>query len=272
MIAAISLLLGTTIGLFLGLFGGGGATLAVPVFVYVLHYGASEAIAMSLVVVGVTSLIGSVRAWRAGDVRPRSTLLLGSVAMIGAYAGARAAAFVSDGVQLALFAVVLLSSGALLLRARPEPGESNDAPEPPTDGAQLHPAWWLIVITGATVGVMTGLAGVGGGFLVVPALLLLGLPLSAAVGTSLVVIAMNSAAGLVGYLHEVQVPWTLVGEITAAAVVGFFGGDRIASSIPERTLRRAFAAFLLVVGAFVLLQNGIVLAAVDHAAATLAIR
>jgi uncharacterized membrane protein YfcA len=247
MTTVVELLLGAGVGLFLGLFGGGGSVVAVPIFVYALGYGAREAVAMSLVVVGLTSLVGAARAWRAGDVRPRPALMLGAVAMTGAYAGARVAAFVSEGVQLGLFATVLLcSAGLMLVRRRADTGSVRGAARPPAG---------RIVLAGVAVGVLTGLVGVGGGFLVVPALVLLGVPMSGAVGSSLVVIAMNAAAGVMGYLGHVELSWAVLSVVTSAAIAGLFGGGRLASLIPPAARRRAFAGFLLVIGAFVLYQN-----------------
>ena len=252
MTAAVELLLGGGMGLFLGLFGGGGSIVAVPIFVYLLGYGVKEAVAMSLVVVGLTSAIGAARAWRAGDVRPRAALLLGSVAMLGAYAGARAAAFLAEAAQLGLFAAVVLVSAAAMLRRR------SSCAIPSTHGAAggpTPPAARRTAAVGIAVGILTGLVGVGGGFLVVPALMLLGLPMSGAVATSLVVITMNAVAGLAGYLGQVAFPWPTLGIVTGASVVGLLSGGRLAYLIPQPARQRVFVGFLLVVGMFVLYQN-----------------
>lgn len=178
------------IGLSLGLLGGGGSILTVPVFVYLLGFEAKEAIAGSLAVVGATSLFGAVGHWRAGNVNLRVAAVFGAVAMPGAYLGARLAAFVSGGVQLTLFAGVMLLAAWFMFR--PRNAAEEDAAGEHARGMPL----WLIAAQGLAVGLLTGLVGVGGGFLIVPALVLLGkVPMKQAVGTSLLVIAMNSAGG-----------------------------------------------------------------------------
>jgi len=242
------LLLATVVGLSLGLLGGGGSILAVPIFVYVLGYGAKEAIAMSLAVVGVTSLAGAIGHWRAGNVDVRLAAVFGPVAMLGTYGGARLAAFLSGSFQLALFGLVMLASAVFMFR-----GSSPRLAAEPEHGPMPV---GLIVIEGLLVGVLTGLVGVGGGFLVVPALVLLGkVPMRAAIGTSLVVIALKSAAGFVGYLGQVDVPWLFMGAFAATAIAGAVGGSWLARFVPQHALRRSFAAFLVVMGTLILYQN-----------------
>jgi uncharacterized membrane protein YfcA len=245
-------LAGLGMGLVLGVFGAGGSIVAVPVFVYLLGREVEQAIVMSLIVVGFASLAGAARSWRAGQVRLRPALQFGAVAMLGAYGGARAAALVSDAVQMTVFAVAVLSAALLMLR-----GGAADA-RSAADGSSAPPSRpsATLVLTALGVGGITGLVGVGGGFLVVPALVLLtGVPMGTAVGTSLVVIAMNAAAALAGYIGRVDPPWTVLGWVTAAAVIGVMVGNRLGRSLPQPALRRAFATFLLLVGGFVLYEN-----------------
>jgi uncharacterized protein len=241
----LGLALAALIGLSLGLLGGGGSILTVPVLVYVLGVAAKPAIAMSLPVVGITSLVGAALHWRLGNVRVGTALTFGSLAMAGAFAGAKLAVFLRGAVQLALLAVVMLAAAASMLRGTR--GEA-DAGAPP------RPA--LLVPVALGVGVLTGLVGIGGGFLVVPALVLLArVPMREAVGTSLLVIAMNSASGFAGYLGSVDLDWGFLAGFTAAAVVGALVGTALAARVPQATLRRAFALFLLVMGGFVLYRN-----------------
>lgn len=242
---ALGLALAALIGLSLGLLGGGGSILTVPILVYVLGFEAKEAIAASLVVVGATSLFGALGHWRAGRVRPRTALAFGLVAMLGAFAGARLAGLLSGTLQLAVFAVVMLAAAVSMFRGRAEGDES--APPRPLP---------LIVLAGLAVGVLTGVVGVGGGFLIVPALVLLArLPMKQAVGTSLVVIAMNSAAGFTGYLGRVPIRWGFLLAFTAVAILGILLGTRLVRHVSADALRRAFAVFLLVMGAFILYKN-----------------
>lgn len=241
------LLMAVVIGLSLGLLGGGGSILAVPVFVYALGFGAKEAIVMSLAVVGVTSLFGAVGHWRAGNVNLRVAAIFGSVAMGGTYLGARLAVFFSGTAQLILFAVVMLMAAYFMYR--------NGQPVMAHSGSGKMPIG-LIVAEGLAVGILTGLVGVGGGFLVVPALVVLGgVAMKEAVGTSLVVIALKSAAGLLGYLGQVEVSWGFVAIFTAAAIAGSVGGSYLVRFVPGGALRKGFAVFLVLMSAFILFEN-----------------
>lgn len=189
-ISVIGLLLAALIGVSLGLLGGGGSILVVPVFVYVLGFGAKEAIAMSLAVVGLTSLFGAYGHWRAGNVDLRVALIFGAVAMAGTYLGARVAVFFSGAAQLILFAGAMIAAAVFMFRDR-TPGAEDVDGEAIYSNTSKRMSLKLIVPEGLAVGVLTGLVGVGGGFLIVPALVLLGkVPMKVAVGTSLLVIAM----------------------------------------------------------------------------------
>lgn len=251
----LGVLLAALIGLSLGLLGGGGSILTVPIFVYLLGFGAKEAIAMSLAVVGATSLVGAASHWRAGNVNVRVALIFGVVAMAGTYLGARLAVFFSGAAQLILFALVMLIAAFFMFRGMPV--KASAAAE---DTAIRDMPLALIVVEGIAVGVLTGLVGVGGGFLIVPALVLLGrLPMKQAVGTSLLVIAMKSAAGFYGYLGQVEVQWAFMTLFTAVAVIGIFAGTYLVRFVSQAQLKRAFAVFLLVMGGFILWQNRSVL-------------
>lgn len=243
----LGLLMAVVIGLSLGLLGGGGSILTVPVLVYALGFGVKEAIVMSLAVVGVTSLFGAIGHWRVGNVNLRVAAIFGSVAMGGTYLGARLAVFFSGTAQLILFAVVMLAAAYFMYRdGRPVMAHSGSGKMPVG----------LIVAEGLAVGILTGLVGVGGGFLIVPALVVLGgVAMKEAVGTSLVVIAMKAAAGLLGYLGQVEVPWGFVVVFTAAAIAGSVGGSYLVRFIPGGTLRKGFAVFLVLMGAFILFEN-----------------
>jgi uncharacterized protein len=270
----LGLALAALIGLSLGLLGGGGSILTVPIFVYVLGFGAKEAIAMSLGVVGAVSLFGAAGHWRAGNVNLRVALIFGAVAMVGTYAGARLAIFFSGAAQLALFAVVMLLAAFFMLREKKPlpPGDEAWLAETVDGGSAGVPAvrpeappvermpLALIVVEGLAVGVLTGLVGVGGGFLIVPALVLLGkIPMKQAVGTSLLVIAMKSATGFLGYLGQVEVPWAFMTLFTGVAVLGIVLGTYLVQYVSQAALKRAFALFLLVMGGFILYQNRAVL-------------
>lgn len=246
------------IGVSLGLLGGGGSILAVPLLVYVADLPAREAIATSLLVVGVTSAVGVLPHARAHRVRWRTGFVFGLAGMVGAYAGGRLAAYVPTTVLLTGFAVMMLATAVAMLRGRrPLPGSRQEPRRDAESGPATHqPRALRIVLDGLLVGLATGLVGAGGGFLVVPALALLGgLPMPVAVGTSLVVIAMKSLAGLAGYLSTVSLDWRLATAVTAAAVVGSLLGGRLAGRIPAARLRTAFGWFVVVMGVFVLAQQ-----------------
>src|SRR3954465_818690 len=180
------------IGISLGLLGGGGSILTVPTLAYVMNVEPKAAIAMSLPIVGITSLSGAIRHWRAGRIDLRVALGFGIVAMIGSASAAMASRAIPGVVQLTLLGVVMLIAAMMMLRRRAPEGES----------AERRPV--LLAAAALGVGALTGLVGIGGGFLFVPALVLLGgVPMKSAVGTSLIVIAMNTAAGAVGYRGQV---------------------------------------------------------------------
>lgn len=244
--------LAALIGLALGLLGGGGSILTVPIFVYVLGFDAKQAIAMSLAVVGVTALVGAVGHWRARNVNLRVGLIFGAVAMVGTYLGARLAVFFSGAAQLALFAVVMLMAAYFMFRD--ERSRASAKPEQPVIARPMPLG--LIVLEGIAVGVLTGLVGVGGGFLIVPALVILGrIPMKEAVGTSLLVIAMKSFAGFAGYLGQVEVPWAFMTAFTGVAVAGILAGTYLVRFVSQAALKKAFAVFLVVMGSFILYQN-----------------
>jgi uncharacterized membrane protein YfcA len=249
-VSLLGLLFGVLIGAALGLLGGGGSILTVPIFVYVLGFGPKEAIAMSLAVVGATSLFGALGHWRAGNVNLRVAAPFGAVAVAGTYAGARLSALFSGGAQLVLFAAVMLVAALFMLR------EAGGGGAPHLAGQSRRLPLGLVAVEGLAVGVLTGLVGVGGGFLIVPALVLVGkVPMKEAVGTSLLVIAMKSAAGFAGYLGQVEVAWGFMGLFSAAALTGVLGGTYAGRYFSQAALKRYFAWFLILAGLFILFEN-----------------
>ncbi|HEU4589212.1 MAG TPA: sulfite exporter TauE/SafE family protein [Gemmatimonadales bacterium] len=250
--ALLGFSLAALIGLSLGFLGGGGSILTVPILVYVLGFTAKSAIAMSLPIVGATSLVGAVGHWRAGNVRLQTALLFGLAAMAGAFVGARAAGFLTGAVQLAILAVVMLAAAVSMLRGGI--GSRRDS----THAAELEagPALALLLPTALGTGVLTGIVGIGGGVLIVPALVLFArVPMRQAVGTSLVVIAMNSVAGAAGYAGRVAVPWSFMAAFTGVAILGIVAGTALVRYVPQAQLKRAFALVLVGVGLFTLYQN-----------------
>lgn len=247
MTLALTLLLAVVVGVVLGLLGGGGSILMVPLLVYVTGLDTKEAIATSLLVVGVTSATGALSHAREGRVRWRTGAVFGGAGMVGAYVGGRVSEYLPGTVLLAAFAVMMAVTALAMLRGRRD-----------IDPDKVHQQLPVlrVVLDGAVVGLVTGLVGAGGGFLVVPALALLGgLPMPVAVGTSLIVIAMKSSAGLAGYLSSVSIDWPLAAAVTAAAVTGSLLGGPLAGRIEPDRLRQVFGWFVLVMAAFVGLQE-----------------
>lgn len=237
------------IGLLLGLLGGGGSILLVPVLMHGLGMDAKLAVAVSLPVVGITSLGGAIVHWRAGHVDLRSALRVGVIAMAGAYVGARAGVLLPSAVQVALIGMVMVVAGLSMLRRR-DTREDGSAVPPP------RLARWLQLGVPLGIGLLTGVTGVGGGFLFVPALVLLEqVPFATAVGTSLLVIAANAGAGLAGYVGYLALPWPFIVTFAATASLGAVAGAQVASRVPPQRLRRAFGALLLAVAGALLFQT-----------------
>jgi len=248
----LGLVLSIAIGITLGFFGGGGSILTVPLLVYVFGLAPKEAIASSLLVVGVVSLASGLQHARAGYVRPREAFYFGLAGAVGAYLGGRASAFLDGGLLLLLFAAMMLLTAGAMWRGRRVIGEDvkTEALRSPL----------RLALQGFAVGSFTGLVGAGGGFLIVPALALwAGLPLNAAIGTSLFVIALNCAAGFAGYASHVSIDWTLVGLVTTAAIAGAFAGVQLAHRVEPARMRRAFAGFVLVMGSAILVREAALL-------------
>lgn len=244
---ALAVVLAVFVGVSLGLLGGGGSILTVPLLAYVAGMEAKQAIATSLLVVGTTSAVGAVSHAKAGRVQWRTALLFGATAMAGAYTGGHLAKFIPGSVLLIGFAVMMVATAIAMLRGRKAGAGPQDGSHP----RQLPVA--KIVAEGAVVGLVTGMVGAGGGFLVVPALVLLGgLPMPVAVGTSLVVIAMKSFAGLAGYLSSVQIDWSVAAMVTAAAVAGGLVGARFAGRVDPDLLRKGFGWFVLAMASVIL--------------------
>jgi uncharacterized membrane protein YfcA len=239
--AALSVL----IGLSLGLLGGGGSMLTVPILIYVLGVETKSAIATSLLVVAVTSAVGVISHARAGRVQLRTGLLFGAAGMAGAYVGGRVAHFLPARLLLLAFAAMMGVTALAMLRGRRRPVD----PVRPVAALPVP----RVLLQGAAVGAVTGLVGAGGGFLVVPALALLGgLPMAIAVGTSLLVIAMQSLAGFVGYLGHVAIDLRLTGLVGGTAIVGILIGGPLAGRVPQQALRKAFGWFVLAMAIFLL--------------------
>lgn len=245
----LAILFGALIGLLLGLVGGGGSILTVPILVYVLGEGVHEATATSLVIVGSTALVGMVPHARAGRVAPATALVFGGAGIVGAFVGAYLNRLVSGSVILLLFGILMLVVAAKMAMRR-----TQDAGA----GAEriVHGVRWPVLVSGLGVGLLTGFFGVGGGFLIVPALVLvLGFPMRLAVGTSLAIIAINSAAGVLAHLGSGGIDLGLAALFVLGGLAGATLGGRLAGHVDEPKLSRGFAALVALVGLYLIARN-----------------
>ena len=247
--ALLALPFGLAIGVSLGLVGGGGSILAVPVLVYVLGEPVKEATTASLAIVGTTALVGAADHVRGGGVRVRVALAFGAAGALGALAGTALNRVASGSSILIAFAVVMLAAAYALIRGRGE-GRGDEAE------ARGRTLALRVIPAGIGIGVLTGFFGVGGGFVIVPALvLLLGLPMTVAIGTSLLVIALSSASALVAHLATGSVDWAVVASFTAAAIAGEIAGSRAGSRLSSARLTQVFAVLIVGVALFLIAKN-----------------
>lgn len=245
----LDLALGFGIGLSLGLLGGGGSILTVPALVYLVGQSPQAAVTTSLAIVGANSALGASFHHAQGTVNWKVAILFGGIGMVMAYLAAGLSKLFTPALLLVAFALLMLFIGGMMILRR-----EKSSPEQAS-----HPAHANIVLTlagGAGVGLLTGVLGVGGGFLIVPALVILvGLPMDQAVGTSLVIITANSAAGLLGHLAGNPLDLSLTLIFVSAGLAGTFVGARLAKRVPASRLRQAFALFVILLALFLLNDN-----------------
>ncbi len=238
--------LGILIGLSLGLLGGGGSILTVPALVYVVGQSPQAAVSASLAIVGVNSLLGATFHRLQGTLDWRVALTFGGAGMLASYSAAGLSKQLSPALLLITFALLMLVIGGMMLRRRATASHGPD---------QMR-SLPVILASGSGVGLLTGVLGVGGGFLIVPALVfLVGLPMQRAVGTSLVVIAMNSFAGLLGHLGAGTLDMALILVFIAAGLLGTLVGTRLSRRVSPVQLGRLFGVFVIGLGLFLLVDN-----------------
>lgn len=233
------------VGLSLGFLGAGGSAITLPVLVYVLNIEPRQAIAMSLAIVGTTSLVGALVSLRRKHLDWQMGLLFGLEGVVGAYFSSQLSYLVSPEALLMAYAALLIAIGTLMLLG-PQPGDRH-AP-----GRQL----WKCSLVGGIVGILTGFFGVGGGFLIVPALIWFGgVNVRHAVGTSLMITTINSVAGLMGHAGRSRQDFGLTALLVVCAVAGVLPGIRLSRRVSPKTLRRGFAVFLLVLAMVLIVEN-----------------
>lgn len=257
-LTVIAAILAVFIGMAVGLLGGGGSILTTPLLVYVVGFDAKQAITASLFVVAITSIFGLISHARAGRVVWKTGVLFGVAGMVGAFIGGQIGSRLPGVVLLIAFAIMMGVTAVAMIRGRKQVAGKSHGGRPIV----------RILIDGLIVGLVTGLVGAGGGFLVVPALVLLGgLAMPNAVATSLLVVAMKSIAGFFGYAltfgdgsivqwnPEISLDWTIILIVTAAAIVGALIGSRLVGRIHPDLLRKIFGWFVLVMAVFILVQE-----------------
>jgi hypothetical protein len=255
MTRVIGYILAIAIGVSLGLIGGGGSILAVPILIYVMGISSKTAIAMSLFIVGLVSLVGAIPHWQKGNVNLKMAIVFAPMAMLGSYTGAKITAlpWITDTFQLISFGVVMVIASVLMIRQGGQKKEILAIEKPSTK--KSFP-WLTILISGLGTGIITGFVGVGGGFLIVPALVLLaGVPMKKAIGTSLLIILAQSTTGFIGYLNQVEVNWQIAIVFTIFASIGTFMGAYFNQFIDAKNLQKGFGYFVLAVATFVLIKQ-----------------
>lgn len=244
---------GCLIGFTLGLLGGGGSILTVPILVYIFGVEVHSAIGTSLAVVGATAIIGAITHSRRGNVKLKSGFAFGVMAMVGAIPGAWFSHFVGEKIILILFALLMIVVGLrMLLR---ETSYLSKEAATHTD-LYIFRSTLVLMAMGFVVGLLTGFFGVGGGFLIVPALVLVGnFPIHQAVGTSLLIIAMASVSGFVGHLSLVNLNFFIMAYFVIGSIVGVILGTTSSSRIPEKRLTQSFGLFIIIISLYLFYRN-----------------
>ncbi|SEO70141.1 sulfite exporter TauE/SafE family protein [Trujillonella endophytica] len=246
---ALAIGIGLVIGALVGLLGGGGSILAVPALVYLAGQDLQQAVATSLLVVGITSVVAVLPRLRERQISWRIGLLFGSAGAVTAFAGAAVNRVLPEAVTLSLFAALMVGAGVRLLQDKAATGTACTVDDGRVNWRRCLPR---TLAGGLVVGFLTGLLGVGGGFLIIPVLVLaLGLSMPTAIGTSLVVVAINSAAGFTAHAGEATLDVPVTVAFTAAAVVSAVAAGRLGARVDTDRLRRWFAWLVLVVAAVI---------------------
>ncbi len=241
----VDTLLGFVIGLILGFLGGGGSILTVPALVYIVGQSPRAAVTASLVIVGANASMGALIHRRQGSLNWQVALAFGGVGMFTAYWAAGLSSLISPTTLMILFSILMVVVAVFMILSKT-----------PQAKEEFTHSWPITLISGAVVGLLTGFLGVGGGFLIVPALVMLvGLPIRQAVGTSLIIIAMNSMAGLLGHLGGATFDPVVIGIFVVAGFGGALTGARLGRILKPEHLRTSFAFFVMILGALLLVDN-----------------
>jgi len=255
------ILAGVSTGLLLGILGSGGSIITMPALMYVLDVAPKPAIAMSLGIVGITASFAALQHGRQGNVNVGVAFVFSVFGAAGTFAGAKIGVVMPQTLQLGLFAAIMYAAAYRMLVPRPRVcgpvglavagGDEGDHKQNMVSAHLGH-----IAVHGIVIGVVTGMVGVGGGFLIVPSLVLLsGMAMKQAVGTSLAVVAAKSFAGLAGYAGAVQIDYTLMATFSVVAVGSGLAGGYVSSRLSAPLLKKSFAVFLVLVATYIVFKE-----------------
>ena len=251
------------IGISLGLIGGGGSILTVPVLVYLFNVDPVLATAYSLFIVGATSLVGVFPKYKQGEVNVKTAIIFGIPSIAAVYATRKfIVPAIPDEVftvgslvvtkallMMLLFAILMVAASISMIKKKAPASDSSE-------GGEQKFNYVMILLEGTLVGVLTGLVGAGGGFLIIPALVMLSkLPMKQAVGTSLAIIAAKSLIGFTGDLGNQVIDWTLLMSVSALAIVGIIVGNTLSKKISADALKKGFGYFVLVMGIYIIAKE-----------------
>lgn len=250
------ILAGLVTGLLLGVFGSGGSIITLPALIYLLNVDPKAAIAMSLGIVAIAAGLTAFQHWLKGNVNLRVTAIFGLFGVIGTFAGARLGVITPVVIQLSVFAIVMYFAAWKMLRPAAQHKSVGAACTECADGFCDDLDYRHIAVHGIAIGVLTGVVGVGGGFLIVPALVLLsGLSMKQAIGTSLSIVSLKSFAGFAGYAGAIAIDYSLLAGFTVIAIVGSFAGSVLAHRLPADLLKRGFGIFLVLIASYILIKQ-----------------
>ena len=251
---AMELLAGMVTGLLLGLLGSGGSIVTLPALIYLADVDVKPAMAMTFGIVAITAAFATIQHARKGRVKLRVAAVFGLTGMTGTYLGARLGVWMPDTLQMIMFASIMLLAAWQMCASQPL---RQVVMGPALNGDRFSFRLPHIAVHGVVVGLLTGMVGVGGGFLIVPALVLLsGLSIRDAVGTSLVVVSMKSVAGFAGYLGEIEVEYGVMLGFALVAIIGSLAGVLLSNRIPGQKLKVVFSIFMVFVAGTILLESG----------------
>ncbi len=247
------------VGVTLGLLGSGGSILTVPLLIYLVEQPEKVAIASSLVIVGTISAVGAMGHIRRGNLVWSILVQFGIPAMAGTYAGAVVAGFMPGLLQLGLFSLVMLAAAWRMFKTSSSKARQGEQRAGDDDRLRLLRSG----LAGFATGTLAGVVGVGGGFLIVPALVLLfGLPMQRAVGTSLMIIVMQSASGFYKYLdiieqQQLALDWRVIGVFIGVGLLGFATGGTLGRKVDDALLKKLFASLLTLIGGVMLVDSAV---------------